>query len=542
MEKPNLKFSNHDHIKGSLDNMKTNIKFNLDKINEVISILKKAARGIVDPVEKLKDKFYKDISTHKKAYVDCAKKIDAKREKLEELKNSPNEGLGTNFILEEVKANATLTSNYLNLSETMDKIIQIVALFNELFDTNEYSNLTNRFNEEVDHAEEDKTKSDGLSYSDEVEENNNNKSKSGEKKKKNKLIGNKRQRNDSNDGSNKNNGKKREKSKKKKKSKKKSNNNLHNGNNNLSSSNNNKIKHKKLTDDECALQIKEKFPDCNFISKTFLARRVKRVTNYKCNYDYSLTAGDSYRINEDDTGKSISPLKHVKIIVKFEKQKYAKKDSKFVKMMEEKFKIFAAVIPNSGEGNNSEIVIYGEVKTNFEELNTDFNTNNDYKDKFNITYMSVFVFAFAEEMFSEINMEEDDIYLGNDLKEEDLMKYNKDYERLKEIREEFAKLKAINLGEPTESSGKKKKKKKKKAANINEILDNVELEKHESVASERSRKSSEENVKEEEEDDKILNEDEEEGEGEAEENEEEVGSHNDVIVEDSSESVAKSAG
>lgn len=413
MEK-NVKLSttNLEFIKGTLDNLQITTSMNLRKINEVNQMLERATQAIIKPVVKIKKHYSKELNNYKLQYAELTSKLDSKLEQInDKTNNDPDLALTMNLIEEEIQMNENLLKDHSSLVDLMHKMSEMSAIFNNLFNTHEFSRLVQSFN--IEHingtVKTKKNLDDSISVDNDSIDLNESKKKNLGKKRKREMNGNAEVEENGNAQVN-------SSSKKIKKKKQIS------ANDNDEESNDNGKK-KRMTDTMLLDNLKKKFASSGYvgkISKTFLSRRLFKKLTYKHEFDY---AGEEIKETRTKSSGETTNYKYAKLSIILEDEN--KFSVKF--LIENTFK-------------NSVMVKKGDEVTYIGKLNIQLNDflenlkQGKLRKEFGISQITLEFYEFFEELISEIDLKQSEVLLNN-IEENYLVKLLNDWNELSNVRE-----------------------------------------------------------------------------------------------------------
>jgi hypothetical protein len=447
----------------------SNISFNEAKLEEVSSLLKKATRGIILPVKRI-EAFFKDgLKLCKSKFEEIKKSLEKRQKRKEDSKeesqsNQTNNNSNSNSLMSideeediDIKLKISAAQENSQLEQVLEKVISEVSLFNNLFNSKEFSDLIEKFhsvneNENTDSniinniLGDDETNS--VYYSDSEDENEKNSSKKakttinkkknrkillGKKKKRNGEVKNREQNSESQDNEDEGhintNGKSSTKKKKRSKSIKNSGKKqkTEDNSNQISENENNddeETKKQRLSDEECTDKMKEKFGN-NFkgITKTFLTRKLTKKVIWSSEFDF----------------KSSDPFSELRDIIKSATYKYAKINfsishypTNALELVKSLFKKYILTY------KEKQLTVAGEMDGELENLVEKFRDEELVK-KFHIDFMKIEVYAFMEEILAEFD-DKDENTLKN-YSDEEIETLRNDWETIQQMRVYWKELK-----------------------------------------------------------------------------------------------------
>ena len=414
----------------------TNININLDKIDDISKLLKKATRLVVEPVKKINISFMKEIHEYKNKFETMKAQINNKKKETEtsegeDKENDHNDHNEVNEVNDHNndKENSILSDellitneDHIKFSDLLEKVTSIVTLFNNLFKSNEFEELMSKFQEVcsifpngceniINHIMcEDVSSNDDDIFS---EKNNTNGYLNGhsngnitKSKNKNKLLGRKKKRSGSvsnnktpNKKSSSNKDNNNSSSPKKSKKKKNEANGDKEGDNININNNEDEAKGKKLNDEECTDKMKEEFNNVyKGITKTFLTRKLTKKVIWSNNFDF--TNEDPFK-DQREIIKSAT-YKYVKLQLTLNKNVKEIDSNNFLSLVQTLFKKY---ILSSKDKN---MIVAGEITGELEEFVEKFKDIEMIRS-YNIDTMNAEVYAFFEEIYIEFDEKDESI-------------------------------------------------------------------------------------------------------------------------------------
>lgn len=415
-----------EEIKMPLDFMRNNLKINLNKMEEVSKLLITASRGVIKPVKKINQTFLREMWEFKNKFEKLKSNLDKKEEdgKLNNMdaekdseKNTENE--------EEKNSQKEITIDQNSAQDTklnnlLEKSMQIVCLFNNLFKTKEFSELVERFNETMgidlkkSHSDDNEMIEKEINiFNDMFNDKEDSDAESQTKTKNKKFIGKKTKRSDSESKV-----PKKDETSAPKKIKQKP-------ENSIDLENEDDNKGRRMNDEECTEKMKEIFGnDYKGVTKTFLTRKLTRKIIWTNDYDFS-------QVNPFKTQREIiksATYKFAKIVWKLEENK-----NNILDLIQSVFKKY--VWTKSGKS----VTVGGELHDDLEEFVEKFK-NNELIKTYSLDKMKIEVYNFMEELYLDFN-DSDEKTFTND----EAQAMRKDNSTLQKMRDQWKKLKTIKV-------------------------------------------------------------------------------------------------
>lgn len=398
--------STPEYIKGTLENMKLNINLNLDKICGVMNLITNSSRGILGPVSNINDYYTRELKKFKNEYTNFLEKINKKIGAVGDMiQENKDTEINLNLILDEYNINNKISGEYLQFVKTIEKIVDVVSVFNDLFKTNEFTKLVTTL-AEIPEIKKFKDETESVSSNDEI------KSKT---KKRKKFLGRKHKREK--------NGKINSKNKKsrdyrdKKKLKKSTNDSVKD----------NKSENSKESIEEILTKIKETIPNCGFISKTFLTRKLRKRIIWSCHYIYS--DGEDIKIEKIKEDKSFN-YKYIKLSLQLPNIESVNYNSEIFSHLGKYFSNFVKMINKQ----DNTIIIAGDLNSavsNFDDFIEKVINDMDLYKSYSVLDCKVEVYAFYEELIADFDLN----LTPNNFIESDIERLQNDWDRLTKIRE-----------------------------------------------------------------------------------------------------------
>lgn len=442
-----LSSTNCDFAKGTLEHMKINVNFNLHKVKEIIDLLTKAASGVIDPVRRINSYFMRDIKEYKKKYENILNKLEEKQGIIEDCQKAGKGDMPKiQSFIEECQTNFVISNDHIKLVELMDKMITIVSLFNNLFNSQEFDKLVKVFNEV---EKEDSRSGEKVNGRDNIintllmEDNTQSvgsESDSGGKSKKKSML-KKRKRDSEEDGiadlnkiESKKSGKNKIKNKSGKSSKTKvsaeSKNGKSDDENNSESADENKNSKKKPSDEECTEKMKEAFPEFKGVTKTFLTRKLLKRITWSSEYDF---LSDNLEKNHREIVKSAT-YKYIKLTIAMADNSQCNLHSDFINFLKELLKSFICQFKE-----DNVIVLAGELAIELEDF-VEKIKNRDLSKRFSINSIKAQIFAFMEELLSDFDNKDEHTYFS--FSPEEIRTMVNDFEVIEQMRKKWKHLKS----------------------------------------------------------------------------------------------------
>ena len=391
---------NIDNSDFSSEYLRTNLRFNMEQVKEIDTLLRKASKGLFLPVKRIFEFYSQNLSLFKKRF----KALRQDAEKVNSIQNETTQ--------EKETGSQSLNSTVSGLSNEESEILKnlcastmnVVGLLNNLFNTSQFDELVKSLPQEIKNLKKEVLSDDENCFKDDE---------ALEKSKKKKFLGKKKKRanseNEKNEKSNEN-GRTPNKAKSKKKP----------------LSEESEQKEKRYSDEEATEVMKEKFNE-NFkgITKTFLTRKLTKNITWSSEFDFNI---------ED-------PLQNQKEIVKSATYKYTKltihlsqTPLDIMDLLKMSFKKYICKL------GRERIVVGGEMADELEKFLEIFKENKTIK-KFKIVYVKVEVYAFLEELFQEFEIDGENII--QNFSDEEISSLKHDWIFIVEMREAWRSLKGI---------------------------------------------------------------------------------------------------
>ncbi len=254
---------NIDNSDFSSEYLRTNLRFNMEQVKEIDTLLRKASKGLFLPVKRIFEFYSQNLSLFKKRF----KALRQDAEKVNSIQNETTQ--------EKETGSQSLNSTVSGLSNEESEILKnlcastmnVVGLLNNLFNTSQFDELVKSLPQEIKNLKKEVLSDDENCFKDDE---------ALEKSKKKKFLGKKKKRanseNEKNEKSNEN-GRTPNKAKSKKKP----------------LSEESEQKEKRYSDEEATEVMKEKFNE-NFkgITKTFLTRKLTKNITWSSEFDFNI--------------------------------------------------------------------------------------------------------------------------------------------------------------------------------------------------------------------------------------------------------------
>jgi hypothetical protein len=372
--------------------LKTNLSFNLEKVKEIDSLLKKASKGIYLPVKKIFDFYSNHLNLFKK-------KLKALKKDADKITSDAKEGSSNSSNSNLSGYSSTLSNEESEiLKNLLSSTISIIGLFNNLFNTSQFDDLVKSLPQEIKNLKNEILSEDENCFKEGFDKDS--------KGIKHRLIGKKKKRSCSEE---KNSEKNKIKSKKKSRTEEEE--------------DETKIK---FTDEEATELMKEKFKDkLKCITKTFLTRKLTKSITWSG--EFNLADADPWK-NQREVVKSAT-YKYTKLTISLSEPPLDIMD-----LIKCSFKKYICKL------GNKKFVVGGEMNDElykFLEIFKDIKTINNFK----IVFLKVDVYAFLEELCQEFEYEGDSIL--HNFTEEEIASYKSEWSIIQEMREAWKSFKGI---------------------------------------------------------------------------------------------------
>jgi len=201
------------------------------------------------------------------------------------------------------------------------------------------------------------------------------------------------------------------------------------------------ISGRRLTDEECLDNIKEKLPNDKGLTKTFITRKLRKKLMVKRVLDYNRFDTTVKNI-ENSIPKKSGPNNFMKFSVKITSDEEFKINSNLLYFLKDLFITNFIVLKN--RENEKKIIIAGSINKDIINFLKKIATL-EFKEKFHVTSAKVKAYAFYEELVHEFTERKD--ILSKNLTDDDIDGLLKQYEYLTHMRNCYEEIKKIRLNE-----------------------------------------------------------------------------------------------
>jgi hypothetical protein len=196
-------------------------------------------------------------------------------------------------------------------------------------------------------------------------------------------------------------------------------------------------KTRKLTDEECLEQIKEKFPEDKGLTKTFITRKLKKRIMIYRKLDFNNE--ETYKNVENTIPKKTGPNSYLKVSMDvFNKQEF-NLDSSLMYFMKDLFNDYFIVFKEKEE--RMKIIIAGHITKDIVSFLKII--SSQLKENYSVNTIKIKAYAFYEELISEFHKREN--VVAKKIDDSEIKEYIQQFEYLAKMRKAYDELKNLKV-------------------------------------------------------------------------------------------------